>query len=119
MFVDIENASINIDYKESKSLKEVFLQHFTDQDLQEFRDKVKNRGAEIIAVSEKSSAASAAAAACEHMHDWWFGSRGETVAMGVILGKETKTEYEIDGDLCFSYPVFVAPNGEWNISQAN
>ena len=40
----------------------------------EFIGKVAKRGAEIIAVMGKSSAASAAAAACEHMHDWWNGN---------------------------------------------
>jgi len=41
---------------------------------EEFISKVAKRGAEIISVMGKSSAASAAAAACEHMHDWWFGN---------------------------------------------
>jgi len=37
---------------------------------------------------KKSSAASAAAAACEHMHDWWNGNqRGGWVSMGVIPEK--------------------------------
>mmetsp|Transcript_3430 Transcript_3430/g.5823 ORF Transcript_3430/g.5823 Transcript_3430/m.5823 type:complete len:94 (-) Transcript_3430:90-371(-) len=61
---------------------------------------------------EKSSAASAAAAACEHMHDWWNGNlQGGWVSMGVIVegGK-----YGVDGDLCYSYPCNVK-NGEWEI----
>ena len=34
---------------------------------------------------KKSSAASAAAAACEHMHDWAYGNQeGGCVSMGVI-----------------------------------
>ena len=41
----------------------------------EFIDKVAKRGAEIIAVNGKNSAASAAAAACEHVHDWWYGNQ--------------------------------------------
>jgi malate/lactate dehydrogenase len=40
----------------------------------EFIEKVAKRGAEIISVMNKSSCASAAAAICEHMHDWWFGN---------------------------------------------
>jgi len=39
-----------------------------------FISKVAKRGAEIISVMNKSSCASAAAAICEHMHDWWFGN---------------------------------------------
>jgi malate/lactate dehydrogenase len=78
----------------------------------EFITKVAKRGAEIISVMDKSSAASAAAAACDHMHDWWFGNQlGGWVSMGVIVegGK-----YGVDGDLCFSYPCNVR-NGEWEI----
>jgi len=34
---------------------------------------------------QKSSAASAAAAVCEHMHDWWFGNlEGGYVSMALI-----------------------------------
>ena len=40
-----------------------------------FIKKVALRGAEIIKTMKKSSAASAAASACEHMHDWWFGNQ--------------------------------------------
>ena len=42
--------------------------------IDEYISKVSGRGAEIISVMNKSSAASAAAGACEHMHDWWFGN---------------------------------------------
>ena len=50
-----------------------------------FIERVQKRGAEIISVMKKSSAASAANAACDHMHDWWVGTReGEFVSMAVI-----------------------------------
>ena len=78
-----------------------------------FISKVAKRGAEIISVMNKSSCASAAAAICEHMHDWWFGNQlGGWVSMGVIVegGK-----YGIDEDLCFGYPCNVDANGEWQI----
>ncbi|AKK11650.1 malate dehydrogenase [Corynebacterium uterequi] len=42
----------------------------------EFIPRVAKRGAEIIEVRGKSSAASAASAAIDHMHDWVQGSRG-------------------------------------------
>lgn len=77
-----------------------------------FITTVAQRGKEIIEVMGKSSAASAAAAICEHMHDWWFGNQiGGYVSMAVIVegGK-----YGIDGDLCFSYPCN-CKNGEWEI----
>jgi malate dehydrogenase len=35
---------------------------------------------------KKSSAASAANAACDHIHDWWVGTKpGEYVSMGVVI----------------------------------
>ena len=50
-----------------------------------FLSKVQKRGAEIISVMGKSSAASAAAAACDHVHDLWFGTtEGTYASMGVI-----------------------------------
>ena len=78
----------------------------------EFISKVALRGAEIIKVMGKSSAASAAAAACEHMHDWWFGNqKGGWVSMGVISEKE---HYGIAPGICYSFPCNVV-NGEWKV----
>lgn len=37
-------------------------------------DTVAKRGAAIIQMREKSSAASAASAACDHIHDWFVGT---------------------------------------------
>ena len=79
----------------------------------EFIGKVSGRGAAIIEAAGKSSAASAASAICDHMHDWWFGNQlGGWVSMGVIVegGK-----YGRDGDLCFSYPCNVSNEGEWEV----
>lgn len=73
-------------------------------------DKVAKRGAEIIAVMKKSSAASAANAACDHMHDWWVGTKpGEYVSMGVI---SDGNNYGIKDNLIYSFPV-VCKGGEW------
>ena len=61
---------------------------------------------------KKSSAASAAAAACEHMHDWWYGNqRGGYVSMGVISDKE---HYGIPPGVCYSFPCNVV-DGQWRI----
>merc|ERR1712210_272413 len=50
-----------------------------------FLSKVQKRGAEIISVMGKSSAASAAAAACDHAHYLWYGTVGSNwTSMGVI-----------------------------------
>jgi len=74
--------------------------------------QIAGRGAEIISVMSKSSAASAASAACDHMHDWWFGTApNDWTSMGVI---SDTSAYGIDTDLCFSYPVTIE-NGTWKI----
>jgi len=59
---------------------------------------------------KKSSAASAANAACDHMHDWWVGTRdGEYVSMAVI---SDGNKYGVTDNLIYSFPV-TAKNGEW------
>lgn len=77
-----------------------------------FVDKVAKRGAEIIAVMKKSSAASAANAACDHMHDWWVGTKpGEFVSMGVI---SDQNKYGVKDNLIYSFPV-TCKGGEWQV----
>ena len=105
-YPDTHFATIN-----GKAVREQVETDWLDGD---FIKRVAGRGGEIIKVSGKSSAASAAAAACEHMHDWWFGNqRGGLVSMGVIV--EKATSYGVDTDLCYSYPVNIDKNGEWTI----
>lgn len=61
---------------------------------------------------KKSSAASAANAACDHMHDWWVGTKpGEYASMGVI---SDGNKYGVADNLCYSFPC-VCKNGEWQI----
>ncbi len=48
-----------------------------------FIPTVGKRGAAIIEARGASSAASAASAAIDHMHDWFLGSNGDWVTMGV------------------------------------
>ena len=61
---------------------------------------------------KKSSAASAANAACDHMHDWWVGTKpGEFVSMGVI---SDVNDYGIAAGIIYSFPL-TCRNGEWQI----
>ena len=61
---------------------------------------------------KKSSAASAANAACDHMHDWWVGTKpGEFVSMGVI---SDANPYGVAPGLNYSFPL-TCKNGEWTI----
>ncbi|MBP6763889.1 MAG: malate dehydrogenase [Rubrivivax sp.] len=66
-----------------------------------FLPTVGKRGAAIIAARGVSSAASAANAAIDHMHDWALGTGGEWVTMGV----PSNGEYGIPKDVMFGYPV--------------
>lgn len=78
-----------------------------------FLTKVQKRGAEIISVMGKSSAASAANAACDHVHDWWYGTTSEKcVSMGVISDGNS---YGIPEGIMYSFPCRVAPGGKWTV----
>lgn len=95
-----QNKSIRQAVNDDKYLNETFI------------PKVAKRGAEIIAVMKKSSAASAANAACDHMHDWWVGTKpGEYASMGVISDGNT---YGVAAGLIYSFPV-ICKNGEWEV----
>ena len=76
-----------------------------------FISKVAKRGAEIISVMGKSSAASAAAAACDHVHDLWYGTVGDNWCnMGVISDGNA---YGIPDGIMYSFPLDIAAGGQW------
>ena len=77
-----------------------------------FIPTVGKRGAAIIEARGLSSAASAANAAIDHMHDWWLGSKGEWVTMGVV----SDGSYGIPAGIVYGYPC-TTENGEWKIVQ--
>ncbi|MFU8815131.1 MAG: malate dehydrogenase [Pseudomonadales bacterium] len=77
----------------------------------DFIPKVQQRGAAIIEARGASSAASAANAAIDHMHDWALGSDG-VVSMGVY----SDGSYGIEKGLIYSFPV-TCSNGDWQIVQ--
>jgi malate dehydrogenase len=83
----------------------------TDWYTDEFIPTVQQRGAAIIEARGASSAASAANAAIDHMHDWALGSQGQ-VSMGVY----SDGSYGIEEGLIYSYPVTCA-DGDWQIEQ--
>lgn len=76
----------------------------------EFIPRVAKRGGEIIEVRGKSSAASAASAAVDHMRDWVHGTDGRWVTAAV----PSASEYGVDDGLVFGYPV-VGRDGAWEI----
>ena len=79
----------------------------------EFIPTVQQRGAAIIEARGASSAASAANAAIDHMHDWALDSAaGDTVSMGVY----SDGSYGIREGLIYSFPV-TCSGGDWQIVQ--
>ncbi|TDR82684.1 malate dehydrogenase [Paludibacterium purpuratum] len=77
-----------------------------------FLPTVGKRGAAIIEARGLSSAASAANAAIDHIHDWWHGTNGEWVTMGI----PSDGSYGIPEGLMYGFPV-VCENGDYKIVQ--
>ncbi len=78
----------------------------------DFIPTVQQRGAAIIKARGASSAASAASAAIEHMHDWALGTDGEIVSMGI----HSDGSYGVEEGLIYSFPV-TCENGNYQIVQ--
>ncbi len=79
----------------------------------DFIPTVQQRGAAIIKARGTSSAASAASAAIDHMHDWALGSaEGDWVSMGV----PADGSYGIAEGVIYSYPV-ICKGGDYEIVQ--
>ncbi len=75
-----------------------------------FIPTVGKRGGAIIEARGLSSAASAANAAIDHMHDWVLGSNGKWVTMGI----PSDGAYGIPADTMYGFPVICA-NGEYTM----
>src|SRR5438128_2907467 len=77
-----------------------------------FLPTVGKRGAAVIEARGLSSAASAANAAIDHVHDWILGSNGKWVTMGIA----SDGSYGIPQDVMYGFPVTTA-NGEYRLVQ--
>lgn len=75
-----------------------------------FIPTVGKRGAAIIDARGLSSAASAANAAIDHVHDWMLGSKGKWVTMGVA----SDGSYGIPKDVIYGMPV-TTEGGTWTL----
>ncbi|VVE07856.1 malate dehydrogenase [Pandoraea eparura] len=73
-----------------------------------FLPTVGKRGAAIIEARGLSSAASAANAAIDHIHDWVLGSNGKWVTMGI----PSDGSYGIPQDVIYGVPV-ICENGKY------
>jgi malate dehydrogenase len=103
MYPDYRFATIN-----GKSVKDSINDEAWNKDT--FIPTVGKRGAAIIEARGLSSAASAANAAIDHVHDWVLGTNGKWVTMGV----PSKGEYGIPAEVIYGYPV-VCENGEYRM----
>src|SRR5207248_7053455 len=80
---------------------------------EEFIPTVGKRGAAIIEARGASSAASAAAAAIDHVHDWVLGTpAGDWVSMAVA----SDGSYGVEEGLISSFPV-TCSNGNYEVVQ--
>lgn len=86
-----------------------------DQDwyVNDYIPRVAKRGAEIIAARGASSAASAANAAIDHIHDWVLGTADDDWTSMVV---PSDGSYGIPENLMYSYPV-TCRNGDYAIVQ--
>ncbi|HEU4373454.1 MAG TPA: malate dehydrogenase, partial [Telluria sp.] len=105
MYADYRFATID-----GKSVKESINDDAWNRDT--FLPTVGKRGGAIIEARGLSSAASAANAAIDHMHDWHLGTAGKWTTMGI----PSDGSYGIPKDTMFGFPVTVE-NGEYKIVQ--
>jgi malate dehydrogenase len=95
MFPDLFNAKV----KGERAVDKVDMEWYEN----EYIPRVGKRGAEIIDARGASSAASAANAAIDHMHDWALGADGLR-SMAVV----SRGDYGVDEGLVSSFPVRVS-----------
>jgi malate dehydrogenase len=103
MYADYRFATID-----GKSVKDMIDDQPWNADT--FLPTVGKRGAAIIAARGVSSAASAANAAIDHMHDWALGTNGKWVTMGI----PSDGQYGIPKDVMFGFPV-TCEGGEYKL----
>jgi malate dehydrogenase len=104
-YPDVSHASVS-----GKSATELVDQGWLTD---EFIPVVQQRGAAIIKARGASSAASAASAAIDHMHDWVLGTPdGDWVSMGI----PADGSYGIEPGVIYSYPVRCS-GGDYTIVQ--
>ena len=78
----------------------------------DFIPTVAKRGAAIIDARGASSAASAASAAIDHVHDWVLGTSGSWTSSSIM----SDGSYDVPEGIISSFPC-TSENGEWKIVQ--
>jgi malate dehydrogenase len=103
MFPDLFNAKVNGE----RAVDKVDLDWYES----EYIPRVGKRGAEIIEARGASSAASAANAAIDHVHDWVLGADGLR-----SMAVPSDGSYDVDEGLVSSFPVRTA-GGSYEVEQ--
>jgi malate dehydrogenase len=103
MFPDLFNARVN----GQRAVDQVDMDWYEN----EYIPRVGKRGAEIIDARGASSAASAANAAIDHVHDWVLGASGLR-----SMAVHSNGEYDVDEGLISSFPVRVS-GGSYEIAE--
>lgn len=103
MFPDLFNATVN-----GKPAVEVVDDMAWYEN--EYLPNVGRRGAAIIEARGASSAASAANAAIDHIHDWVLGAPGR-----VSMAVPSQGQYGVEEGLISSFPVEVSGDGSYKI----
>jgi malate dehydrogenase len=101
MYPDYRFATVN-----GQSVKNLINDAAWNKDV--FIPTVGKRGAAIIEARGLSSAASAANAAIDHVRDWFLGTNGKWVTMGI----PSSGDYEIPAEVIYGFPV-TCTNGEY------
>ena len=104
-YPDVSNATVK-----GRAARELVDENWLTSD---FIPVVQQRGAAIIEARGASSAASAASAAIDHMHDWALGTpEDDWVSMAI----PADGSYGIEAGIVYSFPVRCS-NGEYQIVQ--
>jgi malate dehydrogenase len=103
MFPDLFNAKVNGE----RAVDQVDMDWYEN----EYIPRVGKRGAEIIEARGASSAASAANAAIDHVHDWVLGATGLR-----SMSVHSTGEYGVDEGLISSFPVRLS-GGSYEIAE--
>ncbi len=101
MFPDLFNAKV----KGERAVDQVDMDWYEN----EYIPRVGKRGAEIIDARGASSAASAASAAIDHMHDWVLGADGLR-----SMAVPSRGAYSVDEGLVSSFPVRIS-GGDYEV----
>lgn len=110
-FPDVAHATVTVGGQSQKVFDAVKDDNWLKTD---FIKTVQQRGAAVIQARKLSSAMSAAKATCDHLRDWWNGTKeGEWVSMGVT----SDGSYGIEAGLIYSFPVQIKPDHTYSIVQ--